>query len=65
MRAEKVFKDIMLKNNETLGKIISIPSEISAGCGMSWESEILFKDKLIEALKSNDIEYDSCYEINK
>lgn len=65
MRAEKVFKDIMLKNNETLGKIISIPSEISAGCGMSWESEILFKDKLIEALKSNDIEYDNFYEINK
>lgn len=65
MRAEKVFKDIMLKTNETLGKIISIPSEISAGCGMSWESEIFFKDKLIEALKSNDIEYDNLYEINK
>ena len=65
MRAEKIFKDIMLKNNEALGKIISIPSEISAGCGMSWESEIFFKDKLIEALKSNDIEYDNFYEINK
>ena len=65
MRAEKAFKDIMSKTNEILGKIISIPSEISAGCGMSWESETNLKDNLINILKENDIEYDNCYEIAK
>lgn len=65
MRAEKVFKDVMLTTNQILGKIISIPSEISAGCGMSWESEINFKDNLINILKENDIEYDNFYEISK
>ena len=65
MRAEKVFKYVMLTTNQILGKIISIPSEISAGCGMSWESEINFKDNLINILKENDIEYDNFYEISK
>ena len=64
MRAEKAFKNVMLETNETLGKIISIPSEISAGCGMSWESEIHLKNQLIDILKENDIEYDNFYEIN-
>ena len=65
MRAEKSFKNIMSETNELLGKIISIPSEISAGCGMSWESEIHLKDKLTNILKENDIEYDNFYEIYK
>lgn len=60
LRSEKVFKE-----NNILGKIISIPSEISAGCGLTWESEIKLKEELIKILKENDIEYDNIYEINK
>ena len=65
MRAEKTFKNIMIETNELLGKIISIPSEISAGCGMCWESEVDFEDRLINILKENDIEYDNCHKIAK
>ena len=60
LRAEGVFKE-----NNILGKIIPIPSEISAGCGLTWESEIELKEVLIKILKENDIEYDNIYEINK
>ena len=65
MRAEKTFKNVMAQTNEVLGNIISIPSEISAGCGMCWESEVVFEEKLINILKENDIEYDNCYKIEK
>ena len=60
LRAEKVFKE-----NNILGKIISIPSEISAGCGLTWQSEIELREVLIKILKENYIEYDNIYEINK
>ena len=60
LRAEKVFKE-----NNISGKIISIPSEISAGCGLTWQSEIELKEKSIKILKENDIEYDNIYKINK
>ena len=65
MRAEKTFKNIMTENSRTLGKIVSTPNEISAGCGLSWESEIDLKDYLINILNENEIEYDKSYEINK
>ena len=45
LRAEGVFKE-----NNILGKIIPIPSEISAGCGLTWESEIELKEVLIKIL---------------
>lgn len=60
LRAEKLFKE-----NNFFGKIISIPSEISAGCGLTWESEIELKEKLINILEENDIQYDGVYLINK
>ncbi len=60
MRAEKLFKE-----NNIFGKIISIPSEISAGCGLTWESKIELEEKLINILKENDIQYDGIYFINK
>lgn len=60
LRAEKLFKE-----NNIFGKIISIPSEISAGCGLTWESKIELEKKLTNILKENDIQYDGVYLINK
>lgn len=60
LMSEKVFKE-----NNIFGKIISIPSEISAGCGLTWESKIELKEELIKILKENAIQYDNIYEIDK
>lgn len=60
LRAEKVFKE-----NNIFVRIISIPSEISAGCGLSLESEVELNKELIKLLKDNKIEYDNTYKINK
>jgi len=60
LMSEKVFKE-----NNVFGKIISIPSEISAGCGLTWESKIELKEELIKILKENEIQYDNIYEIDK
>lgn len=54
MRMEKFCQDQKLP-----GRIIPLPSEISAGCGLAWktdsEQEALFSDKLQQA----GIEWDS------
>ncbi len=55
-------EDYCLKNNIP-GRLIPLPKEISAGCGLAWKSELRDKELLITAFKNNDITYDGVYEL--
>ncbi|MGN0287007.1 MAG: DUF3343 domain-containing protein [Atopobiaceae bacterium] len=40
------------------GRIIPLPREISAGCGLSWKAEPEDEERLCDALRHAGIEYD-------
>ena len=39
------------------GRIIPTPPAISAGCGLSWASPVLYKEELLEFMKSRGLKY--------
>lgn len=41
------------------GRLISLPSAISAGCGFAWAVPVLFHDELISFLESRNLRYES------
>ena len=43
------------------GRIIPIPEQISAGCGLSWKAEPEDKDRIVKALDEADIKYAGVY----
>lgn len=45
------------------GRLIPVPREISAGCGMSWRAPIEEKEVLLAAAKSASIPVENGYEI--
>lgn len=59
--AEAMATEKMCRNEKIAGKLISAPREYSADCGIAWKSGIEYKDKLIDALKTNKIEYEGVH----
>ena len=51
------------KKNNLNGKIIHIPSSITAGCGLSYELDISYKNKIKNILDENKIFYENIFEI--
>lgn len=49
---EKYFKENNLK-----GRLIPLPNELSAGCGLAWKTECNDKNKVIEFLKDKNLSY--------
>lgn len=45
----------ILQNSQIYCRIIPLPGEISAGCGLSIKCELTDKDKIIQLLNDNDI----------
>lgn len=45
------------------GRLIPVPREITAGCGMSWRAPVESKKKLMEAVEQAGIAADGAYEI--
>ena len=43
------------------GRIIPIPEQISAGCGLSWKAEPEDKDRIVKALDEAGIKYAGVY----
>lgn len=58
MAMEKVCKD----NNAT-GRLIPIPLQISAGCGLAWSAYPQYKNDLLLLMITHKINYDGIYEI--
>ena len=46
------------------GRIIPVPTEVDAGCGMSWAAPINEHDALIAALQEHGLAYSSVHEVN-
>ena len=42
------------------GRMIPIPSQITAGCGLAWKAEPEQRDALCGALESSGIRYSAC-----
>jgi hypothetical protein len=42
----------LCKENEANGRMIPVPREISAGCGLAWAADPEEKDRLIELMRS-------------
>lgn len=45
------------------GRIIPVPSEISAGCGLSWSAEASDRDALVAALEAHSISHEGVHEV--
>lgn len=48
----------ILKTNNIKGRLVLIPRELSAGCGMAWRSNKEDQDEVKIILKENDIHPD-------
>lgn len=55
-------EDYCLKNNIE-GRLIPLPKEISAGCGLAWKCKIDEKARFVKVLQDINIEYDKMSEI--
>jgi len=44
------------KEQQMPGRIIPVPREISAGCGLSWCADLTDRDKITAMMKAADIE---------
>lgn len=59
--AEAMATEKVCRNEKIEGKLISAPREYSADCGIAWRSGIEYKDILMDALKTNKIEYEGVH----
>lgn len=50
-------------NNGLPGRLIPVPKEITAGCGLAWKTDIVKKREILDAFEREDIEYDGVYEL--
>lgn len=49
------------KNNNSPGRLIPIPNEISAGCGLAWKSDLEDENSLIDFLENSNVHYEKIY----
>ncbi|MGN0792558.1 MAG: DUF3343 domain-containing protein [Christensenellales bacterium] len=45
------------------GRLIPVPREITAGCGMAWKAAIESRGELVAAAKDAGIDIDGAYEL--
>ena len=43
------------------GRLIPVPREITAGCGLSWKAQPQDKDALLEAMAAADMKWMECH----
>ena len=51
MAAEKLFKE-----QDIPGRLVIIPRELSAGCGMAWRSQPDQKQRLVQVAQDHDLD---------
>ena len=45
------------------GRMIPLPEEVSAGCGLSWSMPPEYKEEVLAFMDENSLVYDKCCEI--
>lgn len=58
MKVEKTAKKL-----NAPGRIIPVPTQISAGCGLAYSALIEHKDNLMALFQEHDLNFQSTYEI--
>ena len=48
---------------EIFGRMIQLPSEISAGCGLSWKTKPEEKEKMLVFLEEEKLKWEAMYEL--
>ena len=49
--------------NSVNGRLIPLPKEISAGCGLAWKCDITMKEEMIKTFDILNIKYDKMVEL--
>ncbi|MBR4313353.1 MAG: DUF3343 domain-containing protein [Lachnospiraceae bacterium] len=55
-------EEYCLKNNVS-GRLIPLPKEISAGCGLAWKCDVSQADEMKKVFKELNVEFDKMSEI--
>ncbi len=56
------FEEFCMKNNLE-GRLIPVPGEVRAGCGLAWRSMPEEKENLMTVTKEHQIQYESMCEL--
>lgn len=60
---QAIFMEQCCKKADQPGRLIPVPREISAGCGMAWCAAAENKPQLLELVKNNSIGMEDVYEL--
>ncbi len=63
MSDDVISMDRFYKSQNIDGKVIHIPSSLTAGCGRAYQVDIKYKDYMKKILKENGIFFEGIYEI--
>ena len=45
------------------GRIIPVPTSITAGCGLAWCADINEKDNILKFIEENNVSYEGVYSV--
>lgn len=45
------------------GRLIPLPGEISAGCGLSWSADPTLEEELLKFMEDNSIEWEDTFHV--
>lgn len=60
---EAMAMEKVCKQTQTPGRLIPVPREISAGCGLAWCAALDEKEKIRQVMKEMDIQEQDMHEI--
>lgn len=46
-----------------IGRLIPVPTQITAGCGLAWKMPITVRADMEQLLRQNHLSYDAVYEL--
>ena len=58
MAAEKSCKEV-----NAPGRLIPVPTQITAGCGLAWMADVEEKETILQVFAQNQIDTEGIYEI--
>lgn len=50
--------------NNISGRIIPLPTQVSAGCGLAWKTELSYKEDIIEFARKVNIKWENMLEMD-
>lgn len=46
-----------------VGRLIPLPSEISAGCGLAWKCELTMRREMLDFMQTENLHWEMLYEL--